>query len=253
MRGLRAAFAVVCLVFLGVASNLSAQQLRNGYYVAQFWVQLEPMSGGALPGPGTSSPGAASPSGSAGAALPSVPSLPPLQGKQAITEILKEARYVFSGMLYGFSFTYVPADSRRGVAGSFTLTPIAQIKWGDPHLKVLDTHVRKGRLLARVMYTLAPFQKVWQQEWDSNIFPTTSGRGEARYYLSYAQKMASYKDAIKVAIRDYLRRRVYNRPHRVVGRLVLRGNPYTVIDSGRYVTTVRVKLRIKKIVPYSIY
>jgi len=223
--GRRCAPAVLVIVVLLIvsATALPAQSLRNDYFVHQFWAELE------------ATPGAPRP-------------------KDAQTnEILKEAQYVFSGMIYGFSFSYTPPDTTRGVAGSFELKPIAEIKWGDPKLKVLDTRIEKNRLIARVLYTLVPYQESWKQGWDSNVYPTATGRGTSRYFLSYDEKMASYREAMKEAIRDYLRQRIYNKPKKVTGELVLRGSPYTIIDAGRYVTTVTVKLRIDKVEPYTVF
>lgn len=240
--------ALVVLLFVGFSADLQAQDLRGGYFVHQFWVELEPMAGGPL-----SNPGPNAPAGSGGSQGSTSNPLAPLSQNQAVTEILKEAQYVFSGMIYGFSFSYTPSDAGRGIAGSFELKPVAQIKWGDPHLKVLNTRVEGDRFIARVMYSLVPFQEVWTKGWDSNVYPSATGRGESRYFLSYAQKLASYEDAVKEAIRNYLSQRIYNKPRRIVGQLVLRGGPYTIIDAGKYVTTLTVKLRIDKIEPYTVF
>lgn len=235
---------------------LSAQSLRGGYFVHEFWSELEPMAGGALATGGPNKGAVGSPGNPQGAAQQgpaSTQAVSPPPNSQPLTDILKEAQYVYSGMIYGFSFVYIPGDATRGVADSFELTPIAEIKWGDPHLKVLDSRVDASRLVARVLYSLAPYQETWKQGWDSNVYPTATGRGISRYFLSYDEKMASYKDAIKEAIRDYLRQRIYNKPREVKGQLVLRGSPYTIIDAGQYVTTLSVKLRIDTVQPYTVF
>jgi hypothetical protein len=260
---------------VGSAPILYAQNLRNDYFVHEFWAELEPMAGGVLStsGPnrvgtsgfdsapaGISQPGTAgnagTRTGNPGGLQPSSTTAQPVSpppNDQPITEILKEAQYVYSGMIYGFTFAYVPGDTTRGIAESFELKPVAEIKWGDPRLKILASRVDKSRLVVRVMYSLVPYQETWTQGWDSNVFPTATGRGTSRYFLSHRQKMASYKNAIKEAIRGYLRRRIYNKPREVVGQVVLRGSPYTIINAGRYVTTVTVKLRIGKVQPYTVF
>lgn len=234
------------------AAPLEAQNLRNDYFVHEFWAELEPMAG-PLSSHAPSASAASSTARTANSPGNSGKVLSPPPVSRPLTEILKEAQYVYSGMIYGFSFTYVPGDAARGIAGSFELKPIAEIKWGDPHLKVLDSHVDSSRVVARVMYSLAPFQETWTHGWDSNVYPTATGRGTSRYFLSYDEKIASYKDAMKEAIRDYLRQRIYNRPRKVTGQLVLRGSPYTIIDGGQYVTTLTIKLRIDKVQPYTVY
>ncbi|HUZ18324.1 MAG TPA: hypothetical protein VMV68_08040 [Spirochaetia bacterium] len=225
-------FLVRALLFAACAGAyalpLFGQDLSHDFYVHEFWTELEPM---------------VFQSGQAG----------PLTKDEAVRQILTEAQYVFSGELYGFTFSWTPGDPRRAISDSFTLRPVAQIKWGDPNLRVLDTRVENRRLIARVMYTLAPFQESWKQGWDSNVYPTATGRGEGNYLLGFNQKIASYEDAVKEAIHGYLRERVLNRPNKVTGQVVFSGEPYTVIEAGKYVTTLTVKLKIDKVVPYTVF
>ncbi len=227
----RASLALLAglLLSAGLAEpSLSAQDLRGGFLVADLWCDLEPM----VQQPGQSYP---------------------LSREAAITQILKEAQFVFSGMLYGFDFVYRPGDPAREVAGLFKLTPVAEIPWGDPQLRVLQTRTDGSRLTASLLYSLAPFQERWKQSWDSNIFPTATGRGVGHYYGGFPQKLASYRDAIKEAIRGYLRARVYNRPREVAGEVALAGPPSTAIESGEFITTLTVKLKIDRIEPYRVF
>lgn len=205
-----------------------AQDLSGDYYVHEFWTELEPM---------------VFQQGQSG----------PLTRAEAVKQVLTEAQFVFSGELYGFTFTYIPPDPTRAVAGSFTLSPIAEIKWGDPHLRVLATRVEHTRFIAQVMYTLAPFQKSWKQIWDSNLFPTASGRGQGNYLLGFEQRIASYRNAVEDAIHAYLSARIFNRPRKVTGEVELTANPYTIIEAGRYVSTVNIKLKIGSVEPYSVF
>ena len=220
------------LAFLAVlaasALPVFAQDLSGSFYVHEFWTELEPM----VFQPGH--PG-------------------PLTRAEAIKQVLTEAQFVFSGELYGFNFTYTPPDPTRAVAGAFTLSPIAEIKWGDPHLRVLATRVENQRFIAQVMYTLAPFQESWKRIWDSNIFPTASGRGSGNYLLGFDQRIASYRSAVEDAIHAYLSARILNRPKRVTGEVELTGNPYTIIEAGRFVSTVNIKVKIRSVEPYSVF
>lgn len=220
---------LICVsAVLGVAASAHSQDLRNDYFENEFWCELDPM----VPEPGQSYP---------------------LSKDAAIKQVLTEARFVFSGMVYGFEFDYAPPDSARGVVERFELTPVAQIPWGDSGLSVLGTRVERARFIATLLYVLKPIQEGWKRGWDSNLFPTVSASGQGSYNLGFAAKLDSYNDAIKQAIRDYVRARVYNRPKEITGAVVLRGTPYTVIDSGKYVTTLSMRLRIDKIIPYSVY
>ncbi len=55
--------------------------------------------------------------------------------------LLEQARVLLSGMVYGWSFSYIPGDKARRVEESFVLTPLAQIPWGSPRLRVTETEV----------------------------------------------------------------------------------------------------------------
>lgn len=210
------------------AVGLRAQELSAHFLQAEIWCELEPM----VQDPGERYP---------------------LSKDAAIKQILTEARFVFSGMLYGFDFVYTPADPGRGVAGLFTLTPVAEIPWGDPRLEVLQTRTADTRLYANLLYNLAPFQERWRTAWESNLFPTAGGRGEGSYYGGLPQKMLSYRNAIREAIRAYLQARVYNRPRVVRGQVELAGQPETVVGAGKFITTVSVRLKIAQVEPYSVY
>jgi len=224
----RVLLAVVLLCAAVGSRSLFAQNLRSDFLVAQLWCELDPL----VQEPGQTYP---------------------LPQEAAVKQILSEAQFVFGGMLYGFDFVYTPADPARGVAERFELTPVAEIPWGDPRLRVLQTRTDGSRLIASLLYSLAPFQERWKQSWDSNLFPTATGRGSGSYYGGFPQKLASYRDAIKEAIRGYLRARVYNRPREVTGEVALQGSPSTIIESGEYFTTVTVKLKLDRIEPYRVY
>ena len=59
--------------------------------------------------------------------------------KTAEQELLEEGRVLFSAMIYGWTFTYIPGDLARQVKESFTLTPVAEIPWGSARLVVRET------------------------------------------------------------------------------------------------------------------
>jgi hypothetical protein len=64
------------------------------------------------------------------------PDLHTLSKDEMFNRILEEARYVFSGMVYGFIFSYTPYDRSRGVEEEFLLEPYQWIQRGDPNLQV---------------------------------------------------------------------------------------------------------------------
>ncbi|MEW5816327.1 MAG: hypothetical protein AB1798_13130, partial [Spirochaetota bacterium] len=61
----------------------------------------------------------------------------PLTREAALKQILEEAQFVFSGMMYGFKFQYTPSDKTRRVDEIYFVEPVSQIPWGDKGLKIL--------------------------------------------------------------------------------------------------------------------
>ena len=165
-----------------------------------------------------------------------------------------EGRYVFSGMLYGFDFRYVPSDRTRQVAEEFNLQPPAQIPWGDPALRVVSTRRRSdGAMVARLRYEMAEFQRARYEAWRSNILEPIAGRGSGDLLDGYEGKIQAIESALKEAIRDYARGITFNKPRLLTGRLLLREPPRVYADSGEYLATVKAFLSLEEIVQYAAY
>ena len=62
----------------------------------------------------------------------------PLSTEEAQRRALEEAREILSGMVYGYRFRYTPGDRVRSIEEEFLLTPVAEIRWGDPNMRVAD-------------------------------------------------------------------------------------------------------------------
>jgi hypothetical protein len=168
-------------------------------------------------------------------------------------KLLEEARILFSAMIYGFSFTYTPSDNKRGVEELFILSLNAEIQWGDPNLKVISSEIRDNRLYCKIIYSLTDAQNLRRISWNSNVIPTAGGEGGADYFQGYVSKMESIKAAIREAIRNYVRLRVFNKPKEIAGEILLLEEPYTIIQSGQYVSSVKIKLLLKEIEAYTIF
>lgn len=218
--------AVAILAFAGT-SMAAARAGADELLVQQFWAELHPLVAG-------------TPSGK-------------ISRDEVVKGLLEEARFVFSGMIYGFDFTYVPYDASRKVAEQFDLHPIAEIPWGDPNLQVLDTRVDGGLLHVRITYSPADFQTRRYVAWSSNVLQPATGRGTASYYDGPKARSTAMEDAIKNAIREYARQRIYNKPKEIRGSLSLVEAPYIIIEQGKYVATAKINLRISDVVPYTVF
>jgi hypothetical protein len=171
----------------------------------------------------------------------------------ALRRVLDEARYVFSGMIYGFSFSYTPSDVARRVAEELEIRPLAEISPGDPNLLVQQVIDDGQRVTVLLRYALRDFQIARYQGWKSSALPTSGGTGSASFFKGHTEKISAIREALKMSVREYVRLRVYNKPRRISGAAVLEEAPRIVIAEGVYKAACRVRFVIDEIVPYSIY
>ena len=176
----------------------------------------------------------------------------PLSREKASEILLEEARVAISGMIYGFSFSYTPSDAARKVEDRFELSPLAEIPWGSPRLVVLDTGTEETRMSARIVYSLTDQEAARRAAWGSNTVAQATGSGEAGIMGGPGERLTSLKEAVKNAVREHLRSRIYNKPREVSGEVLLWEGPETARRSGAYVTRVKIRLRVGEIVPYRI-
>ena len=177
----------------------------------------------------------------------------PLPEDKAYKRLLEEASFVFSGMIYGFDFTYTPFDKSRKVDEIFTLEPVAVIPWGDSRLSVVETRAESNRLYALIRYVPEEHQLRWLRMMNSNIYPRATGRGRASLFGGPVEKYTALRAAAKEAIRGYLRARIFNKPREVLGKLVFSEIPHVIIDAGEYVAVTRIRIDIDEIILYGMY
>ena len=177
----------------------------------------------------------------------------PLSRDDAARRLLEEARFVYSGMIYGFTFIYTPFDSQREVEEIFLVTPVAEIPWGDPSMSVAQMRVGGNRQYAIIRFFSNEHHAAWLSANGSNLFPVAAGFGSGDVFKGYREKMTAIQEAMKEAIRSYLRPRFLNKPKEVSGSLSLTEVPYLVIDAGQYVAKVSIRIDLKEVVPYRLY
>ncbi|MBN1695921.1 MAG: hypothetical protein JW881_00285 [Spirochaetales bacterium] len=177
----------------------------------------------------------------------------PLSREEASRRALEEARIIISGMIYGYSFTYIPYDRSRQAQEVFDLVPVAEIKWGDPYLKIVDSEVHGKRLFLTITYTLQAHQARRLQSWKSVAFPVASGKGESDFFSGYKEKRTSLSNAVKEAVRNHLRKRLANKPREITGEVILASSPDTFVRAGLYTTIVKIRLHIREIIPYRVF
>jgi hypothetical protein len=228
-------FLLACAA-LALCVPAEAQTILN----EEFWADLEPLAPGARIAAGTGEwidfPG---PRG--------------VGTDTALERILEEARYVFSGMIFGFTFSYTPYDRSRNIAEEFSLRPAFQIPQGDPGLFVYQTRREGSRIYARLRYALHEFQEAWYAGTLSNIVGGYAGRGEAPIFGGYQEKITAVQNCVKNAVREYARSRIDNKPLRITGAVFLGGAPRIEISSGAFRAAGPVRLKIDDVVTYGVY
>ena len=179
----------------------------------------------------------------------------PLSAEAAQQRALEEARSILSGMIYGYRFRYTPGDSIRQIEEEFTLTPVAEILWGDPNMRIADAYVRDSLLFLKVTYRLEDFQFARRRAWASNSVQTGSGAGSYSVFTAPSPegKREALEQALKNAVREALRPTHFNKPREIAGEMVIWNEPRTTIQSGAYTTQLDTKLRVQKIRPYSLF
>lgn len=216
------------LIFSTTIGNLGAYNDHLDTISGEFWAELEPVS------------------------IESAQFGPPERRKR-IEAMLEEARFVFSGMIYGYSFRYVPSDKQRQIEEVFTLEPDAEIPWGSAALTVRQSYSYEGKLYAVIDYRLAEHEQYRVEAWERNTAVPLSGRGEGVYFTGPEEKITAHTNAVKSAIREYLRTLTYNKPREVRGTFVFAESPRVFAESGKYVSSVQIRLILDSLEPYSGY
>ncbi|THB62663.1 MAG: hypothetical protein D6B26_07110 [Spirochaetaceae bacterium] len=170
--------------------------------------------------------------------------------------LLQEAQWVLSGMIYGWSFRYVPANSARGYEETWELELLHEIPWSDDGLSVRQTWAEDDILHAIIDYRMDNEQQGRRRSWASRRMLIMQGAGEAPYFGgqdSVLQRRLAVEDAMRMAVREYLRARHSTPPRQVDGRLVLDAAPRIVVRAGAYTASVRVKVLFQDLRRYEVF
>jgi hypothetical protein len=199
------------------------------------------------------------------------------------------ARWVFSGMVYGFAFEYRPLDVARGVADEFTVEPVGQLPWGDARLRCESTRTSGGASYARFALALDARLASYRAGWFSLATEATTGSGfalpenEAPRAGSiadpggfgenriprleaigasfpegppgdldalHAGKLEAIRIACRDALRGALRPRLRNKPRLIRGTFAFAEAPRLIRRDGGYAAVVKLRLIVAEVLPY---
>ena len=183
----------------------------------------------------------------------------PLDTDTAYRRALEEAAMFFSAQIYGWSFHYDVGERARGIAEEFELTPLGEIRWGDPGLCV--THARFENRILSVWMDYRPTEsqcrrlEMWRM---GNVrsaqavgYGPLGGPVEISGWLDIKKK--ALEDSARAAVRAMLQGSERNRPKEVTGFISLQTFPAYSIDSGRWAAQARFRVEIKEIIPFAAY
>lgn len=162
--------------------------------------------------------------------------------EKAVQLLLDEARWIFSGMVYGFSFRYVPGNQDEGFEEVFDLSPVSSIPRGDPDMKVYQVQDDYEYLNVLFHYWPDTPQAKRLKVSRGGGFLSASAEGSVPMMLENA-RLDSMKEAVKQSLRSDLRSILYNRPLEVSGFLYLSAAPVISLRAGEYRSQVKILYR----------
>ena len=162
--------------------------------------------------------------------------------EKALNILLEDARWAFSGMIYGYSVTWTPSSVARSVDEELLIEPLALIPRGDPRMKTVSVVRENDFIHILLEYTPDAIQESRLEGWNGEAYPAATGSGTAP--INYGSRREAMEAAIKETLRAWLRVREYNRPRKVKGRVAFTEFPITGLSSGsiRAVVTLRMDL-----------
>ena len=194
----------------------------------------------------------------------------PLNMDSAYRRALQEAALFFSAQIYGWSFYYDVGEKARGIEEILELTPLGEVRWGDPRLFVTHayfedreyratSHRMATHLSAWVDYRPSADQIRRLEMWKKgNVRPAQAigysplgGKGENQDWLSI--KKEALEDSARAALRAMLQGSERNRPKEVTGFICLESFPSFFLQQGRRAAQARFKVEIREITPFAVY
>jgi hypothetical protein len=185
----------------------------------------------------------------------------PLDTQEVYRRALEESALCYGAMIYGWSFDYEIGERARGITGSFELSPLGTVPFGDPGLFATDVRVRDMRLHLWTDYRLSTEQRRRMGMWKSGSVRAAQalGRGPLGYGGEkgkddwIAVKKTALEDAAREAVRSLLRGSERNRPKEARGYIALSGFPQYWVEAGRWTVSARFRVEITEIIPFAAY
>ncbi len=171
------------------------------------------------------------------------------QRREMIAALLEDARWIISGMIYGFLIQWTPLSIARNVEESLDIQPAALISRGDPRMKMVKVVYDNEFDYVLLEYHPDTSQMQRITAWKSQTYSFSSGIGIASLYLGETRR-DSMKMAIKNSLGDFLRAREYNKPERIRARVGLLDFPAITLKDHRLFVSLKLAIDIKSVEHY---
>lgn len=169
-------------------------------------------------------------------------------------EMLKElSAYLLSGMIYGWRFSYTPFDKLRGVEEYFDLQPVTKIEPNDSKLLIKDLEVVYPYCYCWAEYSVSKSYFSRLDFWKTILAKTIQGSGECSLDEEINGIYTAYNEAVKNAVRQYLRKQIKNKPKEISGEVLIKANPRLYVNSGKFKSELEIYLKINEVVPYQVF
>jgi hypothetical protein len=178
----------------------------------------------------------------------------PAAGRRA----LEEAAFLYSAMIYGWTFYYEVGERARQIEEILELHPVHQIQFGDPALKVTDTEIKDMRFRVWTDYHLTSRQQSRMQAWRTGTIRNAQAIGYSPSSIDVYPgwlilKMSALEDAARAALRAMLRSSERNRPKEVTGIICIASFPRFFIEGSRWAASARFRVQINEIIPFAVH
>lgn len=170
---------------------------------------------------------------------------------KSVQELKILAPFLLEGMIYGWSFSYVPSDIARQVAEELEVLPLVRIALPDERLSFLEPRVENERFYVWLEYRRTNSMMAYKKAWDSVVYPKAKGIGQASLLMGTEGILEAYEQALKNAIRGFVQKQEKNKPRRISGRVLLVGKPMLGIQAGRYTAALDFFVHVIKIERYT--
>ena len=183
----------------------------------------------------------------------------PLSHDSAYRRALREAALFFSAQIYGWSFHYDVGERARRIAEEIELTPLGEVRWGDPSLYVTHADFRNQVLSVWMDYRPTDAQRRRLEMWKMGNIRTAQAigygplGGPVEIDDWFRIKKAALEDSARAAVRAMLQGSERNRPKEVTGFISLQAFPAFFMDSGRWAARARFRVEISEIIPFAAY